>query len=89
MKTLAHKLPLYRDALQQATETHEREELSQILHETLGAAAYCGATNLLSATKQLQNKIKSDVNAEFALEHSALNTSITAFLDWVTRQKQD
>jgi two-component system, NarL family, sensor histidine kinase BarA len=87
LKTLAQRLPDYRERLRLAVENREHEELSKVLHAIQGAASYCGAMDLLSAINRLQTKVKDEQNMEFSKEYSAFLDSMTAFINWVSQQE--
>jgi two-component system, NarL family, sensor histidine kinase BarA len=89
LKTLAQRLPNYRDKLKLAIDNQDHDELFNLLHAIQGAASYCGATDLICSIKQLRLKVKDETNEAFETEYFALRNSISSFILWVDRQSLD
>ncbi len=89
LKTLAQRLPIYRDNLQLAIDNQDHDELLNLLHAIQGAASYCGAIDLIYSIKQLRLKVKDATNDAFETEYTALRNSIASFILWVDRQSLD
>ena len=83
LKTLYMRLPQYQSELKAAAQSSDQEELRKLLHAIHGAAAYCGATDLISSIRRVQVQIKRDLGNGFELDMTALLDSISEFQDWM------
>ena len=69
LKNLASQLPTQKKQLEQAFETGDIAKLNQLAHSIIGTASYCGATELLNASKKFKALVSeaevTSINDEF------------------------